>query len=349
MGHEDENGIAYVTEETVASKAALVGAGGEEGIPEHVFRTENLCQWVSVEIDGPFPEEAIDSCTDDESEIDPSSPLVVSVDTSHDRSMSYVAVAGYREVGLPHIEVIAQRAGTEWVAKLVAQQLDFTPDAVVVQGRGAPASSLIEYIEQEGAEVTPCQGNDLTSSCSQFSDRVMNGSIRFREQESLRLALDNAVKKYLGEVWVWNRAKSPVDVAPLCAVTMALWGLEMLQDGGEVRVTGYGEGDGDWYQPVSKDNGRAFSGATSDSGRWWECRMSWFSEACGRLVASLQRFAQPAALKTTFMGREVDYAQHDMRAPRDPQNMTVEDLWATQPHLRTVIDFRARNIAQLGV
>src|SRR5690625_5453412 len=49
------------------------------------------------------------------------------------------------------------------------------------------------------------------------------------------------------------------------------------------------------------------------------------------------------------MGREVDYAQHDMRAPRDPQNMTVEDLWATQPHLRTVIDFRARNIAQLGV
>ena len=77
--------------------------------------------------------------------------------------------------------------------------------------------------------------------------------------------------------------------------------------------------------------------------------MSWFSEAFGRLVASLQRFAQPAALKTTFMGREVDYAQHDMRAPRDPQNMTVEDLWATQPHLRTVIDFRARNIAQLGV
>src|SRR5699024_6310891 len=37
--------------------------------------------------------------------------------------------------------------------------------------------------------------------------------------------------------------------------------------------------------------------------------MSWFSEAFGRLVASLQRFAQPAALKTTFMGREVDCEQ----------------------------------------
>src|SRR5699024_1412111 len=77
--------------------------------------------------------------------------------------------------------------------------------------------------------------------------------------------------------------------------------------------------------------------------------MSWFSEAFGRLVASLQRFAQRAALQTACMGREVDDAQHDMCAPRDPQSMTVEDLWAPQPHLRTVIDFRARNIAQLGV
>lgn len=269
MGHEDENGIAYVTEETIASKAALVGAGGEEGIPEHVFRTENLCQWTTAEVEGPFPEENIVACTDNDSEIDPSSPLVVAVDTSHDRSMSYVAVAGYREDGLPHVEVIAQRAGTEWVAKLVAQQLDFTPDAVVVQGRGAPASSLIEYIEQEGAEVTPCQGNDLTSSGAQFSDRVMNGSIRFREQESLRLALDDAVKKFLGEVWVWNRAKSPVDVAPLCAVTMALWGLEMLQDSGEVKTTAYDENYGSWYR-ANDDNEPALAGAVDDSKGWWE-------------------------------------------------------------------------------
>jgi len=265
LGHPDASGTVLVTEESVASKAALVGSHDDGGIPEHVFRTENLCQFIVAAADGPFPEEKLDACTDDDSEIDPSSPLVVAVDTSHDRSMSYVAVAGYRDDGLPHVEVIAQRAGTEWVAKLVSQQLDFTPAAVVVQGRGAPASSLIEYIEQEGAEVTPCQGNDLTSSGAQFSDRVMNGSIRFREQESLRLALDDAVKKFLGEVWVWNRAKSPVDVAPLCAVTMALWGLEMLQDGGEVKTTAYGEDySGDWYRPEKE-----LLEANGSRG-WWE-------------------------------------------------------------------------------
>lgn len=269
MGHEDENGIAYITEETLASKAALVGAGGDDGIPEHVFRTENLCQWVTVEIEGPFPEEKITACTDNESEISPESPIVIAVDTSHDRSMSYLAAAGYRDDGLPHVEVIAQRAGTVWLPKMVGSGLEVTPDAVVVQGRGAPASSLIEYIEQEGAEVTACQGNDLTSSGGQFSDRVMDGTIRFREQESLRLALDDAVKKFLGEVWVWNRAKSPVDVAPLCAVTMALWGLEMLGTDGAVKTTAYGEGYGDWYKTDTEDE-IALASASSDSDRWWE-------------------------------------------------------------------------------
>lgn len=269
MGHEDENGIAYITEETLASKAALVGAGGDDGIPEHVFRTENLCQWVTVEIEGPFPEEKITACTDNESEISPESPIVIAVDTSHDRSMSYLAAAGYRDDGLPHVEVIAQRAGTVWLPKMVGSGLEVTPDAVVVQGRGAPASSLIEYIEQEGAEVTACQGNDLTSSGGQFSDRVMDGTIRFREQESLRLALDDAVKKFLGEVWVWNRAKSPVDVAPLCAVTMALWGLEMLGTDGDVKTTAYGEGYGDWYKTDTADE-LALASASSDSDRWWE-------------------------------------------------------------------------------
>src|SRR5699024_2151123 len=42
LGHPDASGTVFVTEESIASKAALVGAGGKEGIPEHVFRTENL-------------------------------------------------------------------------------------------------------------------------------------------------------------------------------------------------------------------------------------------------------------------------------------------------------------------
>lgn len=264
MGHEDENGVAYVTEDMIASKAALVGKGGDDGVPEHVFRTEILCQWVVASADGPFPVEVVDECTDNESSFDESSPLVLAVDTSHDRSMSYLAVAGYRPDGVPMVEVIAQRAGTEWVPKTLAGGLDFTPDAVVVQGRGAPASSLIEYIEQEGVEVTRCEGTNLTNSCSMFYDRVLNSTVRFTDQPALILAMREAVKKELGETWVWNRAKSPVDVAPLCAATEALWGLEMLGKN-PVTTTAYGENYGGWYSST------VISGSGSaNEGKWWE-------------------------------------------------------------------------------
>lgn len=55
----------------------------------------------------------------------------------------------------------------------------------------------------------------------------------------------------------------------------------------------------------------------------------------------------PARFRSTFMGRQVEAFIN----PRgdSPDTMSVEDLWRTQPHLRTVIDFRAANIAQLGL
>lgn len=212
------------TEATLASMASLVGKPGE-GMPEHKFRTENLCQWVTVAAEGPFPAEALEACLDPVSEIAPDSPIYLAVDTSTDRGMTYLAVAGWRQDGLPHVEVITQRAYTEWVPGFLAKGLAFTPEAVIIQGRGAPASSIIDFIEKAGTPVTRCEGGELTSACGQFFDRVIQGSIRWGEQPVLQVALAEAVKKTFGDSWAWNRDKSPVDIAPLCAVTFALWGL----------------------------------------------------------------------------------------------------------------------------
>lgn len=77
--------------------------------------------------------------------------------------------------------------------------------------------------------------------------------------------------------------------------------------------------------------------------------VSFFGEIFGRVAAAAQALRYPASFTTSFMGREVAYFQHDARRASDPAHMSIEDLWATQPHLRTVIDFRARNIAQLGM
>lgn len=231
LNHPGPGGRPLVTEKMIANKANLVGIPGE-GMPENKFRTEVLCQWVKAVKEPTFPADNINACIDNGSEIAHDSPIYLAVDTSHDRRHTYFAVAGWREDGLPHVEVLLERAGTEWVAKTLAApvgkpgSLAFEPNAVVIQGRGAPASSLIQYIEDEGVEVTRCEGPALPASCAQFSDRVMNGTVRFRDDSSLMLALEQTERKSLGEMWAWNRKDSPVDAAPLCAVTEALWGLE---------------------------------------------------------------------------------------------------------------------------
>lgn len=212
------------TEDTLASQAALVGEPGA-GMPEHKFRTENLCQWVQVAEDGIFKQEDIDECTDEASEIAPDSPLYLGFDVSKDRSMTYIAVAGWRDDGLPHVEVIARRAYTEWVPKYLAEKLAFTPEAYIAQGRGAPVSTILDFVEQEGTEVTRCEGTHLPNSCGQFYDRVIQHTIRWGNQPDLLLALAEAQVKTMGDSWIFNRDKSPVDIAPLCAASVALWGL----------------------------------------------------------------------------------------------------------------------------
>lgn len=250
LNHPGPGGQPLVTEKMLAGKARMVGNPGE-GMPEGKYRTEVLCQWVKAVKDPTFPPEAIGRCIDNMSEIDPDSPIFLAVDTSHDRRMTHLAVAGWREDGLPHVEVILERAGTEWVAKTLAAApgdpgaLAFTPDGVVFQGKGAPASSLIDYVEDEGVTVTRCEGPALPSSVAQFSDRVMNGSVRFRDDSSLMVALEETERKALGETWVWNRKDSPVDAAPLCAVTMALWALETGGQVAEPKVSAYA---GDNYE-----------------------------------------------------------------------------------------------------
>lgn len=234
------------TEQTLASAASLVGKSGE-GMPEHKFRTEILCQWVGASVEGPFTDEQIEACTDGESEIDPASPLSVAFDVNVKRDMAYVAVAGFRSDGLPHVEVIAQRAYTRWVEDFLANGLSFSPDVVVAQGRGCPASSIIDDVERSGVDVVRCEGPALAPACGQFFDRVIQGDVRWVEQPVLRVALAEASTKMMGDAWSWNRDKSPVDIAPLCAVTFALWGL---------------------MNDVKKP--KMVSAYATDQGRWWE-------------------------------------------------------------------------------
>lgn len=244
-----------ITGDVLASKAALVGEPGA-GLPEHKFRTENLCQWVNVTSDSLFSSEELEACLDPESMIAPDSPVYLSVDVSRDRKMTSLSIAGFRDDGKPHVEFVTQRAFTEWVPEFLANGLAFKPAAVIMQGRGCAASSLIPFIEQAGTPVVRCEGGDLPNAYGLFYDRVMEKSVSWIEQETLIGALSEIRTKSTGDAFLFNREKSPVDIAPACAAAFALWGL-LNTVAGAKKESAYNEPEM-WYKQ-EEDEG----------GKWW--------------------------------------------------------------------------------
>jgi len=217
--------------------------------PEWVFRTEVLCQWSDGSLEGPFPPTTWEAGVDPTSVIPDGAAVMYCVDVSWDRSMSYIAVAGNRADGLPHVEIVAQRSGTEWVVSrhkrpdgtdemrgwFADRATEASPMTVVLQAKGAPVSSMIDDLKAVPyLTVLEWAGSDLGAASGQFFDLVVRSKVPegesareglcHRPQPVLDVAAGTAVTKPLGDSWVWNRKASPNDAAPLVAATGAVWG-----------------------------------------------------------------------------------------------------------------------------
>lgn len=206
--------------------------------PEWIFRTEVLCQWSDGSLEGPFPPGAWEAGTDPYSSIPEDAPVAFCVDVSKDRERSHIGVAGRRADGVPHVELVASRAGTDWVVDWFRTRCEKTPMRATLQSNGAPVSSLRDdLVKVPGLELVDWAGADLGNATGAVFDLVKaSGLVEQRTgppkragvahlaQPPLDVAAATAVPKILGSgAVVFDRVKSPVDVAPLIAVIGALW------------------------------------------------------------------------------------------------------------------------------
>lgn len=218
-----------ITERAIASAAKTD--------PEWVFRTEVLCQWMEGTREGPFPPGAWEGCADPPHGDQPGSQMVVAdglalcVDVSWDRTTTHIAVAGWRSDGLPHVEIIASRTGTDWVVGwLTSTDRDSSlHDApVAVQAKRAPASSLLVPLTEAGIDVVEWDGVSGTATLydrvrAAVNEGTTEAELRHLSQPVLDVAAANAATRPVGDAWAWDRRKSPTDISPLVAATGALW------------------------------------------------------------------------------------------------------------------------------
>jgi phage terminase large subunit-like protein len=211
------------------------------GLTEASYRTEVLCQWVTADIKPYLDPKQWKHGIDAHSMIPDSNRVVLGIDTSSDRSTTYISAAGLRSDGLPHVECIARRDGMLWVPKYLKLLRQQWPDIheAAIQSKGCPAVDFVEPLTEAGWTVNMIEGFKLAAACGRFKDRVRENKLRHPPQPAIEQQVSVAVTKRLGEVEVWNRANSAMQTSGLIAESNALYALE----------TSDGEPEKPKYQP----------------------------------------------------------------------------------------------------
>ena len=186
-------------------------------LPPEEFARERLGWWEDPAAMGAgMPLSLWEAAT---SEADPGELLAIAVDVTPDLAFSSVARATRLADGATLLELVAHRRGTGWVAEEVFSLRGDT-DVPVVVDLGSSASVVADEL---GDTLNPA-ARDVAQGCSALLDGMIRRTVWHGPDPSLDVAVRGASRRTMGDAWAWSRRNSLVDISPLVAVTLALWG-----------------------------------------------------------------------------------------------------------------------------
>jgi hypothetical protein len=152
-------------------------------------------------------------------------PVRFAFDVRPDRSASAIAVAGYRADGKRQVEIVEHKSGTAWVVDRLVELTKRHDCGPIVFDQKSPAAALLTQLVEAGIQIEVVGPNEQAQGCGMLLDAVNQDALRHLGTPELLAAVRGAAKRPLGDAWAWSRKSSSVDISPLVAGTLALWGL----------------------------------------------------------------------------------------------------------------------------
>lgn len=193
----------------------------------------------------PMPYRLWRVCEDSRSTPKAGSPLALAIDVAPDASMASIALAGIRDDGMPHVELVEHLPGTGWVMGRLMGIVERRNPLVVSLDPGSPAGAFEKQMKIDGFMASPPQpdgklklmpsgkrrmhlvsSRDNGQACGAIANAVANDGLRHAGQYPLDEAVKAARSRPLGNAWAWDRG-GDADITPLVAVTFALQGLTL--------------------------------------------------------------------------------------------------------------------------
>jgi hypothetical protein len=160
-------------------------------------------------------------------------PVAFAVAVSEDRAWATIGLAGVREDGNRHVQIVRSGRGTGWLPDALTELIaKWKPSGVAIDP-GSPAGSLLPVLEQSGIEVTTVAGRQVAAADGGFFDAVAEKTIRHASDAALNISVRAARKQPRGDAWVFRTNEPDTDIGPLNAVSLALY---VLSKGGRPRT-----------------------------------------------------------------------------------------------------------------
>lgn len=202
-----------------------------QSMSESEFRRAFLNQWVASLVDPVIPLDVWAKLVTPS--LDLIDPVAIGLDVSPERDYGCIAAAGRLANGNFGVEIIHSGEGTGWMAKKVAEIWHKHRPVGIYLDRNGPVGSLVSELQVLNVPlVEDMPPSAHAKACGLFYDGCMRPDIdggpdiRHLDQSEFVVALDGAVKRPMGDSWVWNRKASAVNITPIVAATMAYWGIK---------------------------------------------------------------------------------------------------------------------------
>lgn len=153
-------------------------------------------------------------------------PKALAVDMSHNRQISVAACWHTEDGGLFAEEVWAgtdTAAVLDWLKNRAGYRMPIVIDTA------SPAASLVPALRLGRTKVVTTSASDMAKACGLVFDMVKAGTLRHGDgddQQHLTAAVAGARKRPIRDAggWGWDRRDETVNIAPLVAFTLSVFG-----------------------------------------------------------------------------------------------------------------------------
>lgn len=148
-----------------------------------------------------------------------------------DRSYAAIAASGARDGGGRMVELTGNdvhgddyRPGTAWIVGRLKELDGHNPSVMVIDDK-----AVADEAENAGLVIHRATVGDVVTGCQLLYDGIAGAhpegrDVRHLGQQAMTDAAAGADKRKVGNSWAWERHDLTVDVAPLAAASLALFG-----------------------------------------------------------------------------------------------------------------------------